>query len=180
MTLKYRLYLLFIFFITFNCVNGTDKVGKEEILENYISSQVAKILEKRHGLQFCGIGGRNDKSNKIKTFALSFQLHQILNLEACRTLVVDCVQEFKNKINENSELKQYLADVPITVNNIVIEIFFKDKEGVTLYDPNICAVISEEGVIEYYFKDPEKKQPFKKIIQESFEEALSIVKSQQN
>lgn len=174
--MKFLPFLLLIISLITSCYRQ-ETMKKDELLANQISLQTTDILEKRYGLRFCGAGGSYDfNKKKTKTLKLCFQLFRVIDKNACRKMIVDCIEEFVDAINKNDEIKQYLSDTPFTVNNVEIVVYIYNSNHGNVYDPDICIVDSTEGVIRFYTKDPEGKQkPYKSITEESFAEALAIV-----
>jgi hypothetical protein len=59
-----------------------------------------------------------------------------------------------------------------------VTLFFFQKDGNTLYDPEIGVATIEHGSIRYFTNDPENPYKYKSESEESYDEAAQIVASQ--
>ncbi len=144
------------------------------------SYPVGKKLAKRHKMKFSGADSVW-KDHKPTLLRMTFQLWQKdpLDVKAARRIAVDCLDEYRNQIN-NSELvlAPYLSHFPFTNNDIYIVIFCADQTGRTLYDPAISVISASRGKLQYTTNDPEKKYSYKSEYEETYEEAKEILKNE--
>ena len=140
-----------------------------------IRAKVGKQLAQKHHFAVVGItGGMMDC---VYLVGLSFQIYRPMDRDEARYRLVDCVEEMLRAINENEEIRPYLKNYPFTTNNIRVDIFMSDPDGRHLYDPNFeVASISESNKIEYCTSVP-NLATYKHKYEESYEEALALVKS---
>ncbi|SCA62455.1 hypothetical protein SCG7109_AA_00460 [Chlamydiales bacterium SCGC AG-110-M15] len=71
-----------------------------------------------YGLKYLGGGGR--MCNKIEQTSLLFSFHNDLSLDEARSIFVAISREWLEWINENEDLREYLAVYPFERNNIEI------------------------------------------------------------
>lgn len=94
-------------------------------------------------------------------------------------MILEYLDEFLVDINANEKLRPYLATYPFTVKNVELDIYYSDPKGYHFYDPYIGVVSIEEGIVCYRTYDKEDKSPYKAKIKETYEEALEIIKQDQ-
>lgn len=123
----------------------------------------------------CGVGLGEDEG--IWLMSLSFQRYGSLQHQSeARTLIVNCVIDLLDAINQDINLRPFLKNYPFTEKNISFAIYNSTKTGYPVYDPFIHSFSADQGRVSYDTKDPEIKYGFKNSYEEPFEEALAIVK----
>jgi hypothetical protein len=140
-----------------------------------IREKVGKKLAEKHKMAVVAI--TDGMMDCVYLVGINFQMYRPMDRDEVRYRLVDCVEELLKAINEDEEIRPFLKNYPFTTNNIKIAIFMSDPDGRRLYDPNIdVASISSSDKIYYYTKAPNVPM-YKNEYEESYEEALSIVKS---
>lgn len=125
------------------------------------------------GFYMVGYGGAlNHETGKHKKISIVLGTQtEIYGIGAARTLLVETITEFLNYINSREEIKQYLANVPFTVENIHVSIIFDNAQPGEIVDIKNC------GQNLYYNMrniDPNVIQ-WVEIGEETFEEAKTIL-----
>lgn len=140
-----------------------------------IRAKVATKLARKHHMAVVGItGGMMDC---VYTVGVSFQMYRPMDRNEVRYRLVDCVEELLKAINENEEIRPYLKNYPFTTANIKVTIFMSDSDGRFLSDPYLeVATISGSDKIYYRTSAPDVPM-YKNEYEESYQDALAMVKS---
>ena len=120
---KQWIFLLLIVFCGCSQVqqNKAFELSKKERLVNKIQQKVASDLERKYGLIPCGTGGQ--MMYKIEKLMLIFNYPKPLSEDEARELVVNAVDEFISSVNQEEEIRQYLANYPFNPKNVEVTIF---------------------------------------------------------
>jgi hypothetical protein len=170
--MKILITLIFNIFFIFSNVEGATRVFDKYI--NEIKSVVAQTLQKRHNISLIGEG--TGAMYCVEMMCLSFQVNRILTEEKARMLIVDCINEFSNRINNHKKIRTYLKTYPF--EGVKIKIFIHDEKNDFIYDPNIGVVSYYNGIIHYRTNDPNGSWVYKQTFEETLEEAKNIIESQ--
>lgn len=147
--------------------------AKYVLIADKVRNKASEKLAKKHCMFIIAtIDGMMDQVNKL---GVMFELYQPLKKDEAREIIVDCVIEFLDDINNNLEIRPYLVNYPFTLENIEIAIFPKMSYNVEAYDPYINVVSNIKGKIKYATVSPEDTFKYKMVEYEDFEEALRIV-----
>ena len=113
----------------------------------------------------------------IQAVALGFASYKALNVDEARKLYVNIVEEYLHRVNCNEEVRPYLHNYPFTINNLEFNIEFDESNGRMKSDGHVAYVsfIASRNLIFYSSYDY-KTHKFQDLHQESYEEALKIVK----
>lgn len=113
----------------------------------------------------------------IQAVALGFASYKALNVDQARKLYVDIIEEYLHKVNGNEEVRPYLHNHPFTINNLEFTIEFDEPNGRMKSDGHVAYVsfIASRNLIFYSSYDY-KTHEFQDLHEESYEEALKIVK----
>ena len=141
-----------------------------------IMIKASKRLAEKHGLHFCGISG--GMMGCVKLMGVTYQLNRAMEKNEARTVVVNCVQEILADINQNEPVRKYLQVYPFDAYHLEVTIFFSTADYGNLYHPDLKVVSVYDGKISYVTKDPDKEFGYKTEEEESFEDAVKIVQSQ--
>lgn len=114
---------------------------------------------------------------ELKLLGLSFTILGPLTREKLRVMLVDMTEEFLIEFKSNQKLISYMNDPNITVNNIKITLYLKDREGLSFIDPEISIASAHQGYIEYHSSSSSGCLPFASSYRETFEDAKRIVES---
>jgi hypothetical protein len=139
-----------------------------------ITGKVARTLEKKYNMHAIGIGeGMKGSVNWMK---LAFEISQPLSKKEATKIVVDCLEEYLNAINEDEQIRPYLKIYPFTTLNAEIEIYSRNSStGELFLDPFIGIVHARRGKINYITKEKGKIE-YKTDYEEDYEEALKSLK----
>jgi len=159
---------------------GSPMQASEPVPYNVIARNLMKKtserLQKKHCLHHgCVNGGM---MGCVKLMGLEFHLSRAMDKDEARAMLIDCVQEFLEDINKDQTIRKYLQVYPFDTEHIEITIFMRTPEEGTLYYPDFSVVTARRGKIMYYAKDQEKEFGYKTKEEESFEDAVKIVQSQ--
>jgi len=141
-----------------------------------ISNRIATKLEKKHHMKAMGTAG--GMMGNIYMMGISFDIRRPLTQQEGRKIIVSCVEEYLQAINNNVDVRPDLAEYPFPAKNIKMTLFIKDKNGDKLYDPEISVISTSEGTITYRTNDPDNEYRYKNRIHENYEDALAIVKKE--
>lgn len=141
-----------------------------------VRKNAADKLEKKYDLKLSGFG--EGLMGNINLMYLSFQVNHSISKNDARNLIVNAVQDLLADINENEEIRQYLAVYPFDTNHVEIDIFIGTPENGNLYHPYLGVVSACRSNIEYSTDDPDKKHHYKAEETESFEDAVKIIKGE--
>jgi hypothetical protein len=164
-------FFINIFFIFAN-LEGATRVFDKYI--NDIKSDVARTLQKRHKMTLAGEG--TGAFYCVEMMYLGFQINRILSKEKLRIMIVDCIEEFSNKVNNHKKIRPFLKEYPF--EGIKVSIFIHDKDNNTVYDPSIGVVSYYNGIIHYSTNHPNGSWVYKQTFEETLEEAKNIIELQ--
>jgi hypothetical protein len=171
-------FVLFIFLVLQGCkpTNTLNiKHSKADQLVTRIELNLAKKLEAKYNIQTVGDSAQMPE-NVINNLGLMFQVNRILSKNEAREILVDCVLEFLAEVNSNEEIRPYLEYYPFTPVNISIALYISGPDGEDVYDPDLEVASARNGKLRYATKDKNQKFGYKSEYEETFEEALKLVK----
>lgn len=114
----------------------------------------------------------------INRTGVGFTINRPVSKQKARQILVDCVEDYIQAINNKKELRPYLKDYPVTAKNIEITLFIKDAEGKDLFYPHLSFAGVILGCIEYTTRDPKDPYADKTREEETFEEAVKKAKEE--
>lgn len=146
------------------------------VIAKKIRASVAKNLCQKHRMSLIGEGG--GMMGSVYIISLSFEVNRLMDRDEARERIVDCVEELLSAVNQSKEIRPYLKNYPFTVENVDMAIFIKDKNGRSVYDPNICVVsVYQSNEITFSTNEPNQYK-YKNEYCESYQEALAKVRNQ--
>lgn len=155
----------------------SDLPEADRIMYRFIKKEGRK-LEKKYNMSFSGIGGGGHP--KINLMFLSFHLKTYPHtLEKARELIIHCIDDYLVAVNSDEGIRPHLENYPFTAKNIGLSIVLYDEKGRDVYDPWIDSVAAEEGLIGFFTSDKEKHLHCKFEKYETYDEAVAILKAQQ-
>jgi len=143
-----------------------------------ILQQTEVFAHKRYPLHACGTIMMMPSGN-VKEIGLCFQAKTFLTRDHLRILLLECGEKLIQQINSNQPFQKFLNKRPFTMKEARIIIYNIDKSGDEPLDPLITNAEISGGVLTYLTQDPKKKWTYKNEFQESYEEALEIIKQNQ-
>jgi hypothetical protein len=130
--------------------------------------QEGKRLGEKYHMSLCGMGGGSDHG--IWLLSLSFKRYgSLLKEEEARKLIISCLTDFLEDVNQETSLRPFLKTYPFTPENISITILN------SVPHPYICDVGADEGKIYYCTEDELNKYKYKSRKVESYAEAIAIL-----
>jgi hypothetical protein len=152
---------------------GLSEHGK--MLYSFVAKTGNK-LEKKYGMSPCGIGG-GAKEDGIWLMALSFDRYGDPLTEAeARKLIINCVDDFLEAVNNDEQLKPFLKEYPFTAKNLDLTIYNYDKGQVLNYFPYIAIVTNSEGKVGFFTENASTKYGYYTKKYETYDEAIAILK----
>ena len=148
-------------------------VGEHCQYANKVMHSYSKKVKKEKDLDAFGMGG--ELMTNVKSFSLTYVSERKLNIDEARPLIVECIEDLLKDINDYKEIRPYLNDYPFTVKNLEFGIMFMKPNGDIIRDGHLADVTSLNGKILYRIR-PLNTNRFKKIYEETYEEALRIVR----
>jgi len=167
------LSVVLAFFSLFS--RGTDLNNPAEIAGDILDNTEAFALKKKFPLHACGTGMMMP-SGVVQKLTLCFQSKTLLTRNQLRVLLIECGEELLQQINSNKHIQRFLVKNPFTIKEVSIVIYNKDKEGNTPYDPLIVTADISGSILTFFTKDPQDKWVYKNEFEETYEEALEIIK----
>ena len=137
-----------------NGLNGNLKYNYYTKGEKFIKNEVYKFAKQNDFIiNAYGINIDNDSSspewNAIHDFYFTFYSLEKANLQKARKVLINCIENLLNEINNNKEISSYLYNAPFTYKNLDLGIFFFNKKGKPRKEEYIyCCAIDEDRI--YY------------------------------
>ena len=122
------------------------------------------------------VGGGGSFIHNVKLISLSFdKAIDDVEVSESRVWLVNCVEEMLKAVNEKKELHPYLDHFPFTNKGIKLSLMF--NYNYTKNNRAVAHVLNYDGKVYYSYYDPEEDQ-LKDLHQETYEEAVRIVREQ--
>ncbi|WP_420421708.1 hypothetical protein [Simkania sp.] len=170
--------VIFIIIVSSVFISGAKMeyvIPEYEKISDEITARTAKKLSRKYQLDPIGSGG--SMMHDVEMLALSFNCYRSLSINESRELVINCVNEYIKSINENEDIRPYLHDYPFSAQNIQIKIFFFGDENFQKIPPGKINVVSTgKKRVRYYTDSDEDEYKLETLHQETYEEALRIVR----
>ena len=131
--------------------------------------------EKKYQLDCIGTGGRF--ANNVAKIEICFIAYRKGSIEEARTLEVTMVEKILSEINSNEKIRSFLNDYPFQPKNIDISIAFHKEDNSRYTDKSVSFIFLSRDKLFYSSEDPNTGKLID-ILEEPYEEALRIVKSQ--
>lgn len=146
---------------------------KHKIIYGAINS-AGKSLSAKHRMRQMGNGvGAMDK---LWLASLDFENHDLLMTEQeARCLIVSCVNEFIEALNNSRELRPFLKVYPFTAENIELAVYNCGSAQQDAIHPFISIVSMSRGKITYFTRNKDKPIRFESEKYETFAEAVAIL-----
>ena len=148
---------------------------KEEQLVNQILADAAKIIRDKCCLHPSGAGAAMPEG-PIRKLVLTFDTKKPHTKEELRKLLIETAHVLLNQVTQNEEVQQFIYEKPFTIKNVQITIFNRQKNGLNVLDPGVSNVQIMRGVLNYSSIDQEDRFKYKNKHEESYEEAMEILK----
>jgi hypothetical protein len=176
--MKFAYLFLISCFLYSSCIRQEYHISDREKAVNTQMGQSAKILSEKYNMHPCGITVAMPEGD-IQYLEIEFTIRGPLKQDAIRKILINSVQDFLNNINKNEELCSYLKNGRMDISEVGITIFIRDAAGYPIYEPEISFASVSKGTVEYVRRDPnEISIKGLKVVEESYEEALEILRLQ--
>ncbi|PCI92160.1 hypothetical protein COB11_07875 [Candidatus Aerophobetes bacterium] len=136
-----------------------------------------KDMSKQHKLSYFGGGGAF--LYNVKNINISFASREMMDLGQARKLLISCSEELLRRINANDRIRPYLEHFPFSEKGISLGTSYFDSKLNRVQPKYIARVCIIHGNIYYTIYDKEA-DTLKTIHEETYQEALNIVRSQNN
>ncbi|MBA3238057.1 MAG: hypothetical protein H0T62_06870 [Parachlamydiaceae bacterium] len=153
--------------------NEDKNLTNSERIVNKILYEASTSIEKKYNLKPIGTG-ISMPGGVVKNLSLAFDPRQRFSKDQLRELTIQFSTELLNQINSNEEIQPSLVKRPFTIENVEIVIYNHDKQGYSIYDPEIAVAHLDHGIIDYKTNDPENEFKYKNRHKETYEEALQL------
>lgn len=178
-----NLFVTIVAFMTITLLssflNFTDSRTPSTKMAHKICGEIGKKLKSKYGVKYFGIS-EEGPSGKYITIGFELSYHRVLTKDEGRLLLLNCAHDALEVFNSYPQFKPYMANVPFTVDNILINIFIQPPTSWDVYFPDITIFSFSKGYLEYYTKTPQKRFGYYTEEEESYEDALKIVEMQRN
>jgi hypothetical protein len=142
-----------------------------------IRYKIIKKYTQKYGLRVISIGD-SMPGGIIHSTGVDFTIDRPISKQKARQILVECVQEYIQAMNNKKEIRSYLKDYPVTAKNIEVKLFIQDFDGDDLCYPNLSIASVFLGNIEYKTYDSKGRDARKTIETEPFEEAVIKAKEE--
>ena len=153
-----------------------------DVTSNLIIIKTGKKLHEKYGLYPIGIGG-SCRDKGITSFALDVNRYgPAFDRDEARELLLECLAIFHKMVNEDDAVRKFLSAYPFPRENVHVTIYNCWPSGYSHDHPDILIVGCGSGKIRYFTESPElrNKHGYTSQYDESYEEAVEIVKRQQS
>lgn len=154
--------------------NTFDEPNAEEKIIYGVINAVGKNLSAKHQMRQFGNGVSG--MDKLWEVALSFErCGSLMSEKEARRLLVSCVNEFIESVNNNHELRPLLKVYPFTAENIDLAIYNYGPNRQNVFHPFISIISASRGKLEYLTDSKENPNKFESEKSETFAEAVAIL-----
>ena len=144
--------IFILILIPFTSCSTEKKEHKEPVYGKYVDEIVDSYVlyvKKQYGLKCFGSGG--GFRYNVNNISLSFQTHpQKIGIEKARVLLVKCVEDLLERINQHEKIRPYLEHFPFTAKGVSISITFYDYFSEQLPENFLTKISTVEGNIYCY------------------------------
>jgi len=175
--MKYVLGTIVIFVVIVGFIMNSNRqeyqISRGEQLVNITLSNSSKLIKQKYNIDPCGSGAAMP-GGPIQVLTLAFTTKGPYNQDELRKLLLSSSNDLVNQVTQNSEMQQYLKNPPFTIKNVQIIIYNHDKNGGSVYDPEILTAGISNGFLTYRTIESDKNFRMKNQYKESYEEALQM------
>lgn len=161
--------------LSFCCACSLAKKSREPDYEkdaNAVTSLVAKKIQQETNLKLIGTGG--GMISQINMMGMSFAHYGGLSMGEARGLLVYCVEQYLQAINDSDKIKPHLCNYPFNENNLEIIIFIYGQDR---RDPPVGSLtVASQAYGQVVYKIQQAGRPsMKEILREPYDEAKKLV-----
>ncbi|MBM3192255.1 MAG: hypothetical protein FJZ63_06380 [Chlamydiae bacterium] len=136
-----------------------------------ITNKFCADIAKKHKLFYYGGGG--EFLTQVDKITLDFISIKDLNITEARSLILDCMEDLLQRINNDTAIRPYLSHHPFTEKGLNLSIGLETKSGEMPPSKKIAHIVATNGFIHYNSYD-HRKQTFNTIHKETYQEALKL------
>ncbi|CRX38693.1 hypothetical protein [Estrella lausannensis] len=166
----------FLLFLNFFSQEPVYETMSKEIIKKY-----SKEVLKPNDLPIYVMGGSSDKG--INSITLGVNKKGPGTIKEGRRLIVNLVSELIARYNNSEQIRPYLLNYPFDENNFVFKVSYINPQGGFWIkqvdrknDEQIALIGLYYGTIQYCIHTGDEIAPLQKVHQETFENAVRIVK----
>ena len=151
-----------------------DDLSQEDKMLYAFVAKAGDTIGKKYQMSRFSIGGGIE--NGIWLMSLDFQRYgSRLNEQKARQLIIKCLNDFLELVNNDLELRPYLKVYPFKAQNIDLGIFNYNKDKTNVFYPYINVISAKEGKLSYFTKEESNDKKFKTEKYETYDEAVAIL-----
>ncbi len=140
-----------------------------------ITKSTGAEMEKEFDLVYIGGGGR--MPNDVEEIDLKFIAYRKGTIKEAREIEVTGTEKLVKKINEHENLRPYLREYPVKADRAYISVAFRKKDNTRYSDGSVALAFQARNSLFYRQENPNTEN-LEPLFQESYEEALKIVKNE--
>lgn len=115
--------------------------------------------------------------NDVEQIHIGYELQGYMNIEEARCLYVKEAEYFIYMINSDKQIRPYLHNFPVTIDNINLVINFSAQNHQFVSPPFVAYISAVKGKLDYAIDNKEANR-LETIHVEPYEEAVRIVKEE--
>lgn len=163
-----------VYVLSFLLISTSLHAEQEHIkLINRFNAAFAKELKKEKSMCLFGYGGR--MMFDVEEVFMSYQVTQCVSMEEARRLFVEISEKYLVRINGDEKLRPFLHNYPFTINNLDLNLGFKDAKRQFQKGLAFVMYSKRTGHIVYNSYNSETDM-LDTIYEEPYEEAVRLVK----
>ncbi len=140
--------------------------------------KTGKKIGKKYGMSLSGNGG-GAKADGIWLMSISFRRYgSPINEKEARSLLIHCVEDFLEAVNNDEQLRPFLKDYPFKAKNLELTIINFDKDQFLHTFPNIAVVSNDQGKVSFFTKEVSQIYGYHTEKYETYDEAIAILKEE--
>lgn len=146
-------------------------------MSHKISDKFVVEFSKYNKIHPYGLGG--GMMCDIDLVSMTFLGMQTLDVLQARRMFVDGMETLLSRYNSNLELRPYLHTFPCTTDLFDFDLMFEDSSGKFVPEKFVACVYCQRGKIYYKYND-HKTDELKLLHEETYADAVRIVKDERN
>ena len=162
--------------VAFILIGCSSSISQKEIFAHRVSANYSQKLRNQEQMILQGKGG--SRMNKITLLFYDYACPKLVELDEARSITMRCIEVFLNTINNDTDIRPFLANYPCSPISLELIITFYPFEPTNPFAKQsfICTVFFAEGIL-FYRKFDVDQQKRVTILTEAYEEALQKVSS---
>jgi hypothetical protein len=165
----------FVFFLNLLCA-GTNMSQAERTVDHLIGELEKRLTTKYH-LEAVGVSVSMPRGI-VKKLGIDFDIEGPLSKGELRKILIHSSKDFIEYVNANQDIQPFLEKRPFKIENVEITLFLMDSSGINIDHPDIGIAGIKQGVLYYRTLIDSDMTPAKTRTEESYEEAVRILREQ--